>query len=437
VFYSPCLELRASSNAAEGTGIREKAIKCVFIIAYYFSDRYNVLIIIHSSVNLSIFLQRKPFPFLSFQSKEREIMAYYLDLFSPETYETFSKSNRNISGFRIRQLNAAQKIIPGDKLVCYMTKLSRWIGILEVQSKCYQDDSPLFYEMSDPFVVRFKVKPIVWLSKEKAIPIREEKVWQALSFTKDHQRQGSGWTGIFRSSLNRLDDKDGNFLEQLMFDQGRNGVEYPFDESDYRKWLSQRVKSLGGEISVSVPGDNETVEHHDEVVVRESIKMQALLAKIGAKMGFKIWLPRNDKVRVSQEWKPEPGDLLEDLPLNYDAVTLKTIEQIDILWMRKRSIVRAFEVEHTTSIYSGILRMADLLALQPNMDIKLHLVAPSSRREKVFEELKRPVFSLLDKGPLSDLCTFISYDSIYELSGLKHLSHLSDSVLEDYEEVAE
>jgi hypothetical protein len=38
--------------------------------------------------------------------------------------------------------------------------------------------------------------------------------------------------------------------------------------------------------------------------------------------------------------------------------------------------VRAFEVEHTTAIYSGLLRMADLLSLVPNMDIKLHIVAP-------------------------------------------------------------
>ncbi len=30
----------------------------------------------------------------------------------------------------------------------------------------------------------------------------------------------------------------------------------------------------------------------------------------------------------------------------------------------------AFEVEHSTPIYSGTLRMADLLALQPNMDIR-------------------------------------------------------------------
>jgi hypothetical protein len=60
---------------------------------------------------------------------------------------------------------------------------------------------------------------------------------------------------------------------------------------------------------------------------------------------------------------------------------------------------RAFEVEHTTAIYSGLLRMADLLALQLNMDIRLHIVAPDEKRDKVLREIKRPVFSLLDRGP--------------------------------------
>ena len=129
--------------------------------------------------------------------------------------------------------------------------------------------------------------------------------------------------------------------------------------------------------------------------------------------------------------------LVERLPLNYDETTLRTIEQIDVLWLKGRSIRRAFEVEHTTSIYSGILRMADLLALQPNMDISLHIVAPAARRERVFAELRRPVFSLLDHGPLSETCTYLSYDSIREIAEQPHLSHLSDSVLDAYEEPAE
>ena len=366
-------------------------------------------------------------------------MPYYLDIFSPETYENFSNSDRHITGFRIRQTQAAKKIVPGGRFVCYMTKLSRWIGILEVLSESFIDDTPRFYDKNDPFVVRFRVRPLVWLPKERAVPIREDFVWNRLSFTKGHEKHGSAWTGLFRSSLNRLDDADGQFLEELLIAQEKNGKAYPVNEAEYRKWLPQRVKGPEGEVSVSVPEyvEAEKVEPRDEIAVRESVKVQAMLAKIGEKMGFKIWLPRNDRSRVLQEWKPESGVLIEELPLSYDQATLKTIEQIDVLWLRRRSIVRAFEVEHTTSIYSGILRMADLLALQPNMDIKLHLVAPANRKDKVFEELRRPVFSLLERGPLADACTFISYDSLYELANQKHLSHLSDSVLEDYVENVE
>ena len=61
-------------------------------------------------------------------------MAYFLNLFSPETYEAFSESNRDISGFSLRQWNAAKRVCPSDKLICYMTQLSRWVDHLKVES---------------------------------------------------------------------------------------------------------------------------------------------------------------------------------------------------------------------------------------------------------------------------------------------------------------
>src|SRR5207253_5182495 len=140
---------------------------------------------------------------------------------------------------------------------------------------------------------------------------------------------------------------------------------------------------------------------------------------------------------VLKELGSDAPPLLDTLPLNYDTTTLRTIQEIDVLWLRGRAIVRAFEVEHTTSIYSGLLRMADLLALQPNMDIKLHIVAPAERRQKVFQEIQRPVFSLLEKGPLAESCSYLSYESVRKLSEERHLKHLSDSVLDDYAEYAE
>jgi hypothetical protein len=192
-------------------------------------------------------------------------------------------------------------------------------------------------------------------------------------------------------------------------------------------------------VSVSVPKDSETEEtgQADAGDLRESLQMQATLAEIGATMGFKIWLPRSDRTRVLSRWKPEGDELLEELPLSFDRTLLKTIEEIDVLWIRRRSIIRAFEVEHTTSIYSGLLRMADLLAMQPNLDIKLHIVAPEMRRAKVLSEIKRPVFSLMEGKPLRKLCTYLSYDSITELRQEKQLKRLPASVLDDYEEWAE
>lgn len=365
-------------------------------------------------------------------------MAYYINLFSPETYETFSKSNREVSGFRSRQENAAGRIEVGDKFICYMVKLSRWVGILEVTSTYYKDDTPIYYESNDPYVIRFKVKPIVWLPKEKSIPIHEDRVWNILSFTKNIDKKSSSWTGIIRNSLNALDNEDGKFLEELILSQQENGITYEVDESEYAKHLKHKVRRTDGEIKVSIPQDldnGEEITQRSEV--RESTKIQALIAKIGSQMGLRIWLPRNDRKAVLSEWDADQNDLLEHLPLNYDDTTIKTIEQIDVLWLRGRAIVRAFEVEHTTSIYSGILRMADLLALQPNMNIKLHIVAPYERRDKVFQEIQRPVFSLLDEAPLYERCTYISYDSIQEISGLKHVGHLSDSVLDEYAEEAE
>lgn len=197
-----------------------------------------------------------------------------------------------------------------------------------------------------------------------------------------------------------------------------------------------KVKRPEKDVSVTVPAEDDDISSKLDIdSVSESMQMQALIAKLGTIMGFSIWLPRADRSRVLKAWSPQEN-LLDDLPLGYDSTTMKTIEQIDVLWLRKRTIVRAFEVEHTTSVYSGLLRMADLVALQPNINIKLHIVADESRRDKVMQEIQRPVFSLLEGRALSEMCTYLSYDSIKAISDLEHLAHLSDNVIEDYEENA-
>jgi len=363
-------------------------------------------------------------------------MPYFTDLFTVETYQAFLASDRTFSGFRETQTSMAKRLKRGDKLLGYIKGLSRWAAVLEVVDGPNIDRTPLFLPENDPFVVRVRVKAAPALSLEHALPIRDNEIFGALSFTRG--KDDGYWLGPLCRSLQHIEEEDGRFLESLLIRQFTSPKPYPLNQADVDQYRPKQVKRANGTVSVTVPKDESDVELPVATKAgRDSIKNQADLARLGEMMGFRIWLPRNDRAAVLQHWQPSDGSLLDSLPLNYDDTTLETIEQIDVLWLKGRAIQRAFEVEHSTAIYSGLLRMADLLALQPNMNIALHIVAPAERRDKVLAEIRRPVFSLLEHQPLAECCTFIAYEDLREIMALKHLTHLSDSVLEEYQESAQ
>jgi len=149
-------------------------------------------------------------------------------------------------------------------------------------------------------------------------------------------------------------------------------------------------------------------------------------------MGLDVWVARNDRSRV---WKGGSlGSLphiVEHLLTQFNEATQKTIELIDVLWLKGNSIVSAFEVECTTSIYSGLLRMSDLLALQPNLDIKLYLVAPDERHDKVEQEILCPTFQLRQK-PLNKVCGFLALNELMKkVEGIRELG-LASSLNPDF-----
>ena len=121
-------------------------------------------------------------------------MAYSLDLFTPYTWTRFQDHGASVSGFRPRQRRTAlERVKPGDLFLCYLVKLSRWCGALEVLGTAYEDHTPILADENDPFPIRFKVKPVVMLDFEQSIPI--EELWDQLSFTKELIR-GFGWAKV-------------------------------------------------------------------------------------------------------------------------------------------------------------------------------------------------------------------------------------------------
>jgi hypothetical protein len=142
-------------------------------------------------------------------------MNYWTDLFTPETYEAFGRSDRTISGFRESQRSMAEKVRPGDKFICYLVRMTRWIGVLDVLEGPFIDKAPIFVPEDDPFIVRFKVKTCVWLPLEQTVPIHEPEVFSHLSFTRD-VKPGGYWLGPLRRSLCKFNDQDGVFLAALL-----------------------------------------------------------------------------------------------------------------------------------------------------------------------------------------------------------------------------
>lgn len=376
-------------------------------------------------------------------------MTYFIDIFSVETFEAFSKTPKTVAGFHPKRKAWVTKIKPGDKILCYLKGLSCWVGMLEVTGPM-AEVTPGNEAVSD-YTVQFPVMPLVWLEKGTLIPIKRPQVWSVLSFTKDVTPGGGGWNAVLRSSGVRLLDEDGKAVEAFLQEQLQKLVPDEITDEAWNKNQSFKITTSQGETvlvqiplpdldsqpssePVSAPAESTTIG--EAPTVRTSHRMQALLAKIGLAMGFQVWIPKADKDAVSSEMSnPE---LLAALPsTQFSEPALKTVEQIDVLWLQKKTIVRAFEVEHTTAVYSGILRMADLLALQPNFHTKLHIVAPDERRKKVFQELMRPAFSIFPQGPLSKLCTYLPYESVQELAENPSLEYLKPEVLDKFEELAE
>lgn len=126
----------------------------------------------------------------------------------------------------------------------------------------------------------------------------------------------------------------------------------------------------------------------------EHTQMQYLLMKIGRALGYDVHVARNDRNRSWEGQSLAMHTLAELPPLGWPSDVLDTVSLIDVLWLRRGTgeIVSAFEVEKSTSIYSGILRLEDLARSLPGCECGLYLVAPEDREKEVMAQLARPAF---------------------------------------------
>lgn len=135
----------------------------------------------------------------------------------------------------------------------------------------------------------------------------------------------------------------------------------------------------------------------DVQIERSHAEIQGQLRDLGFALGFDVWIASNDQSRAFQGGSLGQGCVAR-LPDSIQRIANgEAVRLIDVLWLDRstQAPVAAFEVEHSTSIYSGIVRLLDLaLGFQENGSIlRLFLVAPDKRAEEVRSQLRRPAFS--------------------------------------------
>lgn len=193
----------------------------------------------------------------------------------------------------------------------------------------------------------------------------------------------------YRASLSNDLGAIGGFL----FDVGSGRYPAPArgEAADSTSWSDKlaAARAEAAKFEKAVTAARESDRSHTEV--------QAWLRDLGLGVGYDVWIAANDRNRP-HDGKPLGANCLDKLPAAIAAMHgSDSVRLIDVLWIDRTTgaVVAAFEVEHSTSIYSGVVRMLDLALSvgELNTSTSLYLVAPAAREHEVRAQLARPAFS--------------------------------------------
>ena len=165
--------------------------------------------------------------------------------------------------------------------------------------------------------------------------------------------------------------------------------------------------ALAGNFETALEFDRAKLEkalkkRHEEVRKEQEeenshLEMQFRLTRMGMDLGYDVWVAANDRTRSINGVSLQSLTLAELPSLHIAPEVLRTISLIDVIWVNRasRDIECAFEIEKSTSIYSGMLRLLDLASSLGDRKYDFFLVAPDSRQKEIVAQLQRPAFRSL------------------------------------------
>lgn len=252
-----------------------------------------------------------------------------------------------------------------------------------------------------------------------------------LRYSKIH-RKGIAFYGLRQVDLNALDghhsylcfstdsepplfipysDFEAVIRQSPLAADGQYKVQIVHDSSSKELYLPRvghfNVDAFGGLDSVSSVEDQGS---RNLVLGLNHWQAQTLLGGIGALKGYAVYVPPNNVDLLDwtlvQRFQP-----IRTLPAYIEERT-RFASEIDVIWIdhKHNLIAAAFEVEHSTPVYSGLLRFNDVL-LSSSAVSRFFVVSNESRRDLFVRQLQRPTFQ---RSGLSEIASFLEYSNVFD-----------------------
>lgn len=168
-------------------------------------------------------------------------------------------------------------------------------------------------------------------------------------------------------------------------------------------------KKIGADVLKEKAPIEEEIEKKEEDNTHTKIQWQ--LIKIGLFKNYDVWVAKNDLNKV-YNGETFSNFCLNNLPYFTNPDILDIAQYVDVIWFKKKTTnpIAFFEIETTTSIYSGLLRLNDI---KIDFPLEKAYIVSSKNKESMFKnQIRRKTF--ISSG-LDEICQFKTYEEIEDL----------------------
>jgi hypothetical protein len=193
---------------------------------------------------------------------------------------------------------------------------------------------------------------------------------------------------------------DGQYKAQLR--SGNNGLElYVARQGRFNVEGYVGLEPVARSLNASLLREAQNLTHS---------QVQTLLAGIGHQKRYEVYVPERDSAGL--DWAlTEQFALRSTVPSGFEKIR-GILSEIDVIWVARggEAIEGLFEVEHSTTVYSGLLRFNDILLTDPKVS-RFSIVSNETRRALFSRQLLRPTFK---RSGLADLTSFLEYSNVLD-----------------------